>query len=242
MVIRQAFPGGYSLFAQLETDRRQPRLTRTGVIAIGVAGALHLGLIAYLYEQRFGGQLAPAAEPPVVTIETWSPPKPPPPMPTHQQKRQVDLHQPTDPLPRQQTDSPIPPQPPQPNTVATTTTSDPGLGLTSKVTLTGPQEAVGPRVISQPQWLSRPSAEELSRAYPPRALDLNRNGQVMLQCLVAANGGLTGCQVASETPAGFGFGAAAISLSKRFRMSPRTEDGRPVDGAVVRIPLAFSLG
>ena len=37
-------------------------------------------------------------------------------------------------------------------------------------------------------------------------------------------------------------GPAAIKLARFFTMSPRLEDGRPVDGAQVRIPIVFNAG
>ena len=49
------------------------------------------------------------------------------------------------------------------------------------------------------------------------------------------------CKVTSETPTGYGFGAAALKLAGSFKMKPETRDGEPVAGALVTIPMPFKL-
>lgn len=81
----------------------------------------------------------------------------------------------------------------------------------------------------------------MARYYPDRAQRLERSGRATISCTVKANGTVAGCSVVSEDPADMGFGDAAIRLSKLFRMRPQTRDGQPVEGASVRIPIAFRL-
>jgi protein TonB len=96
-------------------------------------------------------------------------------------------------------------------------------------------------VVTNPDWLRKPNADEMGQYYPPRAMDLGKEGQASIKCSVTAKGTVENCMVVSETPDGLGFGAAAMRLSKLFKMKPQTRDGQSVDGAEVTIPIAFKL-
>jgi protein TonB len=102
-------------------------------------------------------------------------------------------------------------------------------------------EPAPPPVIGQPHWLSQPSAAEMGRFYPPQALDDNVEGRAVIRCTVTVAGTLTACAIAREQPQGYGFGRAALQLSPYFRMTPKTEDGRPVGGASVEVAIQFRL-
>jgi protein TonB len=96
-------------------------------------------------------------------------------------------------------------------------------------------------VITQPDWLRRPDAEDMARYYPDRAQRLNKAGSAKIECTVTANGSLTGCSVISEEPADLGFGESSVSLSKLFKMKPKTVDGAAVGGATVIFTIRFQL-
>lgn len=80
---------------------------------------------------------------------------------------------------------------------------------------------------------------DIGAYYPDRAARLEIEGRVVLDCEVLETGFLTNCQVIEETPPDFEFGAAALRMSRLFRMKPMTRDGVPVAGAKVKVPLVF---
>jgi TonB family protein len=98
-----------------------------------------------------------------------------------------------------------------------------------------------PNVVTQPDWLEKPSADDLAENYPGLASALGVWGYAVISCSVSATGSLVDCQAVTERPIGLGFGRAAVAMSERFRMRPMTVNGKPVDGGTVRIPLTFRL-
>jgi TonB family protein len=101
--------------------------------------------------------------------------------------------------------------------------------------------AKAPSVILQPDWLVRPTAEDMAKFYPPEAVKAHVEGFATLGCEVAADGRLAHCKVLKETPPGAGFGQAAMAMSSLFQMKPMSKDGHPTSGGVVRIPIRFAL-
>lgn len=98
-----------------------------------------------------------------------------------------------------------------------------------------------PHVVTNPDWAQRPSGDDFARAYPDAAVKKNLEGKASLNCTVTTDGALSHCFISDEDPVGEGFGEAVLKLADRFHMKPKTLDGAPIEGGVVRIPIAFRL-
>lgn len=241
MMIRAA--GGPGLISPIDFNERKPRLNRNTWIAIGVVALAHVGVGIAVYYQRF--ELKTVIQPeqplPPMRIDMVTLPKVIEPEPT-------------------QAPRPVPPnapihQSPTPVIPTETFVAIPGDAPTNSTTITiavptpVPVENVAPArpeprppaVITQPRWASQPNAAQMSRAYPSQALANGVPGSASLNCLVSAAGTLSNCTVTSQTPASAGFGRAADSLTRYFRMSPGMVDGQPIDGARVSFTVRFAV-
>jgi hypothetical protein len=92
--------------------------------------------------------------------------------------------------------------------------------------------------VENPRWLQRPNGEDFGQFYPRAALSQGVIGHALLDCSVRLDRTVA-CEVIEEAPTGWGFGAAAISISNSFRLEPAQRNGRPVEGGNVRVPLRF---
>jgi len=97
------------------------------------------------------------------------------------------------------------------------------------------------RKLTKPRWIVQINPDKVLALYPAIAADAGvRKGIGVADCLVAADGRLTDCKVARETPEAMGFGPAAVAIAGVMQMNPWTDEGRPVDGARIRLPINFT--
>ncbi len=98
------------------------------------------------------------------------------------------------------------------------------------------------RVIGKPHWTQLPSAGAVVDGYPAEARNKGISGaRVLMNCVVGPGGTVQDCQVASEAPAGLGFGQAAQALASHFRLTVWTDEGLPTVGGRITLPIRYQL-
>lgn len=98
-----------------------------------------------------------------------------------------------------------------------------------------------PSVITQPDWVARPSGADLEDFYPKAAWGMELEGRASITCIVKVSGVLSGCSVSAESPPELGFGPAALRMATAFKMRPMTKDGTSMGGGHITIPIAFRI-
>ncbi|MBC7770336.1 MAG: energy transducer TonB, partial [Phycisphaerales bacterium] len=123
------------------------------------------------------------------------------------------------------------------NTVVPLSPPPPAAATTQASTNTAgpPETRAAPGTVS---WAQRPTARRISELYPQRAVREGTGGRVMLDCVVQSSLSVA-CTIGSETPAGEGFGRAALSASSAYRASPTLSNGQSAVGARTRISVSF---
>ena len=90
--------------------------------------------------------------------------------------------------------------------------------------------------LSSVTFVQRPGGQDFARAYPSRAVERERGGMVVLDCLIGPSGTLD-CAVQSEEPIGWGFADAALRLVPLYRVAP----GPAVVGKRIQIEMPFRI-
>ena len=88
-------------------------------------------------------------------------------------------------------------------------------------------------------WMEQPTPAQVAGAYPAKAQRSLAAGQGVIDCIASADGGLADCVIQAETPAGMGFGAAALRLAPHFKLHPVSRQGRSVRGAKLTVTVDF---
>ena len=242
MMIRTA--GGPGLVSPIDFhERKTRRLSRSTWTAIAIVAAAHAAVGIALYYQRFELNLMETEPTPTdgIFLELPRPPViEPKPVEREPVAPNMPIHE--TPLPTRPTEVLTVPINPEATPTESTTVT---LGHVVPESVNNEPPAREPvvqppavRVIRNPSWISQPNADQMMRAYPNAALQRGLAGSATLNCLVEANGRVSGCDVTSETPSGNGFGTAAQRLSRHFRINPRTVDGA-AEGSRVAINLRF---
>jgi outer membrane biosynthesis protein TonB len=92
-------------------------------------------------------------------------------------------------------------------------------------------------VVPDPVWRATPETDDVEHAYPREAAARKVEGMTAVHCRIGDDGHLSDCRVTMETPAGFGFGQAALSLTGKYRAAELSKSGQPVAGKSVDLKI-----
>jgi len=99
-----------------------------------------------------------------------------------------------------------------------------------------PSVAPGPKTV---EWSHFPDAQDIAALFPTRAQEDEVEGAATVTCEVADAGGHVNCASSSETPMGYGFGAAAVHVFERSAIADTKGDSSAI-GTTLKATIRFS--
>ncbi len=94
------------------------------------------------------------------------------------------------------------------------------------------------RYLAHPRWIKTISPDPDKATFPEAAAKAGlKTGAATVDCVVGSDGALGQCQVVSESSPNVGFGGMAVRIAEAFAANPWDDDGLPVGGAHVRMPI-----
>lgn len=72
--------------------------------------------------------------------------------------------------------------------------------------------------------------------YPDLAQRMEKSGDASVRCTITAKRSLTDCAVVTESPMGYGFGAATIRLAQHMQVN-----GSFHDGSTITLPISWRI-
>ena len=94
--------------------------------------------------------------------------------------------------------------------------------------------------IHDPVWARSATSNDLAPFQPERAHRAGVTGGAVVDCAAKADGSLTDCKTLKVAPAGWEYELAGrIAAARLFKLKPLLEDGRPVSGMRVIVPVIW---
>ena len=90
-------------------------------------------------------------------------------------------------------------------------------------------------------WKTKPTGSDMARFYPDRAARAGLSGWAVIECLTETTGDLKDCQVLGEAPLKQDFGAAALKLSRLFKVDTAKITPEMLNGGVVAFPIVLTM-
>lgn len=88
-----------------------------------------------------------------------------------------------------------------------------------------------------PEWRRRPSGTSLAQLVTTPMLERGGTFEVIMSCIVRANGRLEACEVEREMPRGFGAGEATLRAAEGFT----AKDAAAIEGQLVIVPMTWRM-